>query len=526
MVGADGRCMVPVGEGELADATWLSARWMAAQDDLYRRGGMVTRVVDGAMVMMNDARLAVEIGEKVMCVREERAGNAVRLVEVDPPVALVRQVAAVVGEVAFRDLRGVVDVPVVRRDGSILMEDGWDRDSGLLVRVGGRFGGLGGGGVGVGGGVTRADALAAVETLMHPFRAFPLVDAASRGALLAALLTAVVRPALTTSPAFALDAPAAGSGKTLMASCIMALGGGGRLYAPLPVRNEEEVAKVLLSVLVEKPKVALFDNQVGLVDSAALAAVLTSGTYSGRLLGSTKVVDMDTNLMVLFSGNNITMVGDMTRRVMLVRIDPNCEAPASRVFGFDPLAEVREGRDRMVAAALTLIRWAFAAGDRQRGRIGSFEMWDEIVGQTVAALGLEEYADPAAVLRQHRDADPRLEETHMLLLGLRDLFGSDWFKAADVVEALVSRSAGSAAVAAVIEEALPKGPTSIGIGRFLRFRRDTRVGDLRLLMQAAHGSGGGSVFRVMKDGDSSVVEFGSWKERKAAAKRKVEHIKA
>jgi hypothetical protein len=519
MVNASGRCIVLVGEGDLTGATWLAARWLAACPDLYRRGGMVTRVVGGEMRMMSDARLAVELGERVMCAREEKAGNAVRLVEVDPPQTLVRQVAAVVDEVTFRDLRGVVDVPVVRRDGSVLCEDGWDKDSGLLVQVGDRYAGL------LDGEMTRAQALECVEVLMRPFRGFPLVGAESRGALLAALLTAVVRPGLVTAPAFALDAPSAGSGKTLLASCVMALGGGGQLYAPLPVRDEAEVAKVLLSVLVEKPRVALFDNQVGLVDSASLAAVLTAPVYAGRILGSTKVVGMDTNLLVMFSGNNIAMQGDMTRRVLTVRIDAGCEAPAMRQFDFDPLREVVESRQDMVVAAVRLIRWAFTAGARSRGRVGSFEMWDEIVGQTVAALRLEDYCDPAELLRQGQSDDPRREETQALMMGLRDLFGGDWFKASDVVEAVSARSAGHAPVAAVLDDALQRGVTALGVARFLRYRRDTRVGALRLIMRAAANKNTVAHFRVASDDDPAVVEFGSWRERKEAAKRKVEHLK-
>ena len=520
MVSPDGRCMVPVGEGELSESTWLVARWLAARENLYRRAGLVAHIVNGDINLMDEPRLAVEIGERTLCVREERAGGSVRLVDTNPPAALVRQVASVVGEVGFRDLRGVVDVPVVRGDGSVLSADGWDAESGLLVQVGGAYDGLLPEGV-----VTRAQALSAVETLMRPFRAFPLVGPEARGALLAALLTAVVRPSLATAPAFALDAPAAGSGKTLMAACIQALGGGGKLYSPLPVKDEAEVAKTLLSVLTEKPRVALFDNQVGLVDSASLAAVLTTPQYSGRVLGSSRMTSLETNLMFLFSGNNLAMIGDMTRRVLTIRIDPGCEAPSMRRFNFNPLDEVRENRVQMVVAALTLIRWAFAAGTRHRGRVGSFEAWDEIVGQTVAALGLSDYADPADLLRQSQADDPRVEEMRTLMTGLRGLFGGDWFKAADIVEALGARMAGTSPVAAVLEESLARGVTSIGVGRFLRFRRDSRVGDLRLVMKASGKDNSGSMFRVARDGEDAVIEFGSWRERKETAKSKIEHLK-
>jgi len=519
LVGGDGRLVVPVGDGELTEATWLVGRWLASQDDLYQRGGAVTGIVrDNDMLMMETSRLAVEIGGRVCCVREERAGGSVRMVEVDPPVGLVRQVGAVVGEVGFRELRGVVDTPVVRRDGSFLLDDGWDKESGLLVRAGGRFSGS------VPDVVDRAGAVAALEVLMAPFRAFPFADATSRGAFLAALLTAVVRPSLDTAPAFALDAPAAGSGKTLLGQCLMALAGGGRLYAPLPVKKEDEVAKVLLSVLMEKPRAALFDNQVGLLDSASLAAVLTSARYSGRVLGETRQIDLDTGLLVLFSGNNMTVVGDMTRRVLNVRIDPACEAPAMRRFDFDPLREVRTNRDIMLAAALTLVRWGMSRPDRTKGRVGSFEMWDEVVGQTVAALRLDEFADPVDSLLGMRDADPRLEMTAGLLFALREFFGSCWFKAADVMDMLNTRRKGHDIVQGVLDDSNVR-PSVVSIGLFLRYRKDTRVEGLCLRMTSDSGKRG-SRFRIESGEDSNVVGFDMWRANKAAVDAgKTDHIR-
>jgi hypothetical protein len=511
-VSAEGRCIVTVGEGDLTEATWLTARWLAGQDDLYRRGGCVTRVVGDRAMMMADARLSVEIGEKVMCAREEKAGGSVRLVEVDPPPALVRQVAAVVGEVSFRDLTGVVDVPVVRRDGSVVCADGWDRESGLLVQAGGVYEGV----VDGAGEMTREEAMGCVDLLMHPFRGFPLSGPEARGALLAAVLTAVVRPALDTAPGFALDAPSPGSGKTLLGTCLRALAGGGPLNGPLPSRDEAEVAKVLLSVLVDKPRSVLFDNQVGMMDSAALAAVLTSRTYSGRILGSTRVVDLETNVLFLFSGNNIAMIGDMARRILTIRVDPNCDAPATRQFDFDALAEVRTNRQNMVVAALRLIQWAYAQPGRLTGRVGSFEMWDEVVGQTVALLGSDAYADPARLLQTNQEDDVRREEMTLLLSGLRKLFDGYWFRAADVVDAISTRATGHSVVVGVLEDALPKSVTARGVGMFLRFRRGVRVGDLRLTMRVARDKT--IEFRVASDEDTGVVNLQTWREHRKEQK--------
>jgi hypothetical protein len=512
LVGGDGRLLVQVGDGELTNATWLVGRWLAAQDDLYQRGGVVTTVVrERDVVSMTQPRLAVEIGGRVCCLKEETSKQGTHMVEADPPLALVRQVESVVGEVGFRELRGVVDVPVVRRDGSLLMKDGWDRESRLLVRVGGRYDGR----------VTEVssdeDVDTCVKVLMHPFRAFPFIGAESRGALLAALLTAVVRPALPTSPAFALDAPAAGSGKTLLGQCLMALAGGGTLYAPLPVKQEEEVAKVLLAVLRDKPKAALFDNQIGLLDSASLAAMLTSENYSGRILGQTAQVQMDTGMLVLFSGNNMAIVGDMTRRVLSIRIDPECEIPALRSFDFDPLREVRTNRENMVIAALRLIRWAKMRNPTRQGRIGSFEAWDEIVGLTVADLAAKGFSDPAGALQTGKDADPRMETTANLMHALRGVFGSCWFRSSDIMSVIRARHhKGHETISGVLEDALPK-LSAISIGMYLRNRKDTRVDGLTLKMEPPTDKKNPARFRVASVEDTQVVHITDWRAEKARA---------
>jgi len=54
---------------------------------------------------------------------------------------------------------------------------------------------------------TLKQARDALDLLLHPFQTFPFVDANARGAMVAAILTAAVRPVLPTSPAFAFDAP-------------------------------------------------------------------------------------------------------------------------------------------------------------------------------------------------------------------------------------------------------------------------------------------------------------------------------
>jgi hypothetical protein len=190
--------------------------------------------------------------------------------------------------------------------------------------------------------------------------------------------------------------------------------------------------------------------------------------------------------------------------------------PATRQFDFDALAEVRTNRQNMVVAALRLIQWAYAQPGRLTGRVGSFEMWDEVVGQTVALLGSDAYADPARLLQTNQEDDVRREEMTLLLSGLRKLFDGYWFRAADVVDAISTRATGHSVVVGVLEDALPKSVTARGVGMFLRFRRGVRVGDLRLTMRVARDKT--IEFRVASDEDTGVVSLQTWREHRKEQK--------
>jgi hypothetical protein len=68
------------------------------------------------------------------------------------------------------------------------------------------------------------------------------------------------------------------------------------------------------------------------VDSAALCAVLTSAIYSDRVLGVSQKVSVPTASTWLLTGNSLEFVGDLTSRVLLSVLDPECEHPEARPF--------------------------------------------------------------------------------------------------------------------------------------------------------------------------------------------------
>lgn len=193
------------------------------------------------------------------------------------------------------------------------------------------------------------------------------------------MLTAVQRPVLPTAPAFGLDAPVQGTGKTYLAQCLGALATGETppIYPHTAGRDDEEIRQRLITVLAIVARVMVWDNILGAFDSAAMASLLT--------------------------GNNLTLEGDMPRRVLKCRLDAQVDNPAARKFDSNPLEYIAIHRQQLVKAALTLIKGYLQSfectvlgGAVQGESTASFEDWDYMIRQTVAwvdgALGVKGYA--------------------------------------------------------------------------------------------------------------------------------------
>lgn len=500
----DERPELSIAPGNLTFAVGKAADHLAGLPHMYDMGGRLVGVLGGRVREMNEPRLAVEIGRHFFCTGPKGK-------PVDPSVGLVKQVLSLTGEQGFRALRGVVDMPVLEPDGSIVVE-GYAAGSRLVVSdemdVAGWLAGAD---------VSEVGVRAALEVLWQPFSEFPFVGPLDRGGALACVLTAVVRAWLPTAPMFAFDAPVQGSGKSLLSRAIGALAGRYSLHAPLPLRDEDEMRKTLLTMLLDAPNCVIFDNQLGMIDSAVLGGMLTAETLNGRMLGGNTTIKAPTGVLVMVNGNNLAVGGDMPRRTVRVRIDPQMETPFERRFDFDPERVVREQRREIAGAALLLVLWGMerAVG----GRIGSFERWDEVVGQTVARIGAEidaRFGDPAEIIRNMHADDPQRDDLSDLLGALRDEFGNKWFTGAEVV-ARMSGASGP------LYEAFgyDKVPNSKAVGRHLAYRRDAKV-EGRCVQVSKDSKTKVNKFRVWSVEDAEdVVVLGELEERRAGQKAKL-----
>lgn len=401
----------------------------------------------------------------------------------DAPSAVARAVLAKHGERGFKTLVAVVTAPTLRADGSVLDVPGHDADSGLLyfsdepnpprVPVN----------------PTPADALAALRFLWRPFAQFPMVDDVARGVVLHGLLTAAIRAALPTAPGIALDAPAAGTGKTLLARCIGILATGTDPAVLPPADTDEETRKRLFAALREGARVLLWDNVREPLGCAALDSFLTAATFSDRILGSSETASLPNRAQFIATGNNLRLTGDTCRRVFLARLDAQSEKPYARDFDFDPAQQIEVERTRYVVAALTIIRAYITAGRPKlaSGRTASFELWDDLVRQPICwlktlvaadgAVDLPALDDPLQAAQTAFDQDPETTK-HTALL---HAWHAEFPGSAATVASAVARGVDGNDLHAALDEIGGQGAktnTRI-VGRWIERHVGRRIGELR-----------------------------------------------
>lgn len=286
----------------------------------------------------------------------------------------------------IRPIVAITETPILHDDGSIHSEPGFDPMTGYLLAPNIA--------VDVPEHPTQADAARALLTLCEPFSEFPWSQGPGSPESyvpVAATLTMLLRPLIDgPAPGFIIDAPEIGSGKSLVTYAATAIAYG-RPASPAtwPGDNGEELEKVLAGYALRAAPVVLFDNvsEGHRIGGGTLDRALTSqGTIDMRVLGTNDQKSLPWRAVVLFSGNNVELLTDVTRRVLAARLDPKVEDPSKRRgFTRDPLVPwCLEHRRELVTAALTLGR-AWILGGRDKcdvGVMGSFETW----ANTIAAM--------------------------------------------------------------------------------------------------------------------------------------------
>ena len=375
---------VQLGAGDRSEYMQKIASVFRERGTFYRRGGSLVAIDDDLKLEIQNEQLVLAAMDRSFRFEKTVVRNSTPTVVVaDMPPAHARHFAHAFAS-HFSMLRAVATAPILNpTTGRVVDITGYDIETGVYVNVPEQW-------PGVPDMPSTHEVEQALRQLWWPVRLFPFAEPVDQTIMLTAMLTAVVRVNLPTAPGFAFDAPIQASGKTLLIRVLNALGGTSTAVSAKPdARGDEEMRKRLFALLLGGHGSVVIDNVVGEFDSPSLAAMLTNPDYCDRLLGESRAVSVPSTALVLLSGNNLILKGDLPRRILRCRIDPRSESPHQRAFDFDPVAVVLEHRPRLVAAALTILKAHLANPSKNRfgpGRTASFETWDDVVRQAVCRL--------------------------------------------------------------------------------------------------------------------------------------------
>jgi len=402
---------------------------------MYQRGGQLVRIIrleareNGALTLAAGTPMIRQVPRAALAETLTMAAawlkydaRAKGWVAKDCPETVAATYEARSGAWKLRPLVGVVDMPTLRADGSLLHEPGYDADTGLVLLEHDM--------PDIPEKPTHEDAVDALRTLSWPLNSFPWAGATesergtSRSVILAALLTTCIRPILPTAPLFAIDAPAPGTGKSLLADIVSLIATGHPAPALSQAANPEEDAKRLFAVLLQGSPLVCIDNIERDLEGDALCSILQQEIYESRVLGVTEMRQVrTTSTTFLATGNNLRIKGDLARRAILCRIDAGVERPETRHFTQDPRDQVRADRKELVAAALTVLRAYIVAGrpDQSGETYGGYEEWSRWVRGPLLWL---DQADPCASRTHIRGGDEVARQLGAMLEAWTGAFGS------------------------------------------------------------------------------------------------------
>jgi putative DNA primase/helicase len=340
-----------------------------------------------------------------------------------------------VGLWKLADLLALTNCPTMRPDGSIIDRPGYDAETGIL------FSPLGLTFPPVPYKPTKEEGRAALDRIKALISEFPFVDGASRSVALSGILTAVVRRSLRSAPLHAFDAPVAGTGKSKLADLASMFAAGHEAPAITPGGNKEETEKRLGAMLLSGDPVISFDNCTEPLGGDALCSCLVQTIVKIRILGKSETPTIVCNAALFANGNNFSVFGDMVRRTLQARLDPQCERPELRTFTTeDPILVLRRERPRYVVDALTALRAFIVAGKLQQATpLGSFEAWSDLVRSALLWFG---EPDPCDTMDRIRTGDPDLAELSSVLKAWHEVFSEQRVTVKAVIEKAYERKDG------------------------------------------------------------------------------------
>jgi hypothetical protein len=225
----------------------------------------------------------------------------------------------------FPILDGITEVPVLRKDGTILDRHGYDEATRMYYHP--------------------PDDLALPEIpdvptaeqrheaaglLREVFCDMPFVSEADRTHTLALLLSPLLRQLTRTAPLALINAHQPFNGKSLISDIVSLIVTGRTANNSTAPTDPKEWESYLGALLFAGEPLAFFDNVKHYIESESLEKVLTSEEVTSRVLGKSTARTVTNRITFALTGNNIQIGREIRRRSYLIDLDAQMSNPEDR----------------------------------------------------------------------------------------------------------------------------------------------------------------------------------------------------
>lgn len=248
----------------------------------------------------------------------------------------------------------------------------------------------------------------AVALLKEMIGDFPFVSDAEKANAIGLMILPFVREMISGPvPAYLIESPTPGTGKTLLASALSFPALGRHIESMSEGRSEEEYRKRITAKLNTSPTFVLIDNVGRKVDSSVLSSAITASIWQDRILGQTKMVTIPVHTAWIITGNNPVLSSEITRRTIRVRLDAKIDRPWTRdpsTFKHPNLLEwIKLNRGDIIWAILTMVKLWVVTGclkPKKKKLLGGFEEWSRVMGGILMVNGITGFiGQPGRILR-------------------------------------------------------------------------------------------------------------------------------
>lgn len=375
----------------VAAAAWAALHARNDPPTLFRYGGLPVRIEEDehgapSPKTLTEDRLRYELARAANWYRKNRDGETLPAL---PPVHVVKDMLAT-PDLPLPVLIGIIEAPAFGPDGSLHDTPGYHPASRTYYhpRPGFRV-------PPVPNEPTAADITRARDLILTELLGdFPFIGDAERAHAVALLLLPFVRGLIDgPTPLHLIEKPTPGTGASLLADVLTYPAIGRPPAATTEGRDEDEWRKRLTAKLRAGAPIVLIDNLRRRLDSANVAAAITSSVWEDRVLGTSDTVRLPVRCVWIATGNNPALSSEITRRTIRIRLDARSDRPWLRKdFRHPNLRQwAATHRADLVWAALTLARAWLAAGRPAAADmpvLGMFEAWSRVMGGILTTAGI------------------------------------------------------------------------------------------------------------------------------------------